>query len=223
MLPALFLFLTPNPQSIRRALAQDPATQGTPLSVDTFSAEVAAAAVEAGATMVNDVSGGAIDPGMLRQVAALGVPFVLMHMRGTPATMQSPENTTYADVVEDVAAELAAAGAWSQPPACGAALVPPGSCTDGTVVGCPAALPGRQAPPPRPDRRRPELVRVPQASVRCARASSPGGWSLTPAWASPRPATITCVSSRACRSCAPLWGARCARCLCWWGPLASAS
>ena len=58
------------------------------ISVDTFSAAVARAAVGAGATMVNDVSGGA-DAAMLSTVAELGVPYVLMHTRGTPATMDS--------------------------------------------------------------------------------------------------------------------------------------
>lgn len=88
------------------ALAQHPETCAVPLSIDTFYADVATAAVDAGATMVNDVSGGTLDPGMLPAVARLGVPYVLMHMRGTPQTMQSKENTTYGDVVADVAAAL---------------------------------------------------------------------------------------------------------------------
>ncbi len=58
-------------------------------SVDTFHAQVARRAVEAGAAMVNDVSGGQLDSDMLRTVGALGVPFVCMHMRGTPQTMQT--------------------------------------------------------------------------------------------------------------------------------------
>jgi dihydropteroate synthase len=49
---------------------------------------VAEAAVEAGAHMVNDVSGGSLDPDMYSTVAKLGVPYVLMHMRGDPTTMQ---------------------------------------------------------------------------------------------------------------------------------------
>lgn len=57
------------------------------ISIDTFRADVARAAVEAGATMVNDVTGGRGDPLMLETVADLGVPYVLMHMRGTPKTM----------------------------------------------------------------------------------------------------------------------------------------
>ena len=103
--------LTPAEEAARvvpvlRALAQEAATASLPLSVDTFYAEVAEAAVEAGATMVNDVSGGGLDPGMLSAAARLGVPYVAMHMRGRPTTMQSPENTRYADVCADVAAEL---------------------------------------------------------------------------------------------------------------------
>ncbi|ETV64596.1 dihydropteroate synthase, variant 2 [Aphanomyces astaci] len=58
-----------------------------PLSIDTTKARVAAAAIEAGANMVNDVSGATADSNMLATVAAAQVPIVLMHMRGTPATM----------------------------------------------------------------------------------------------------------------------------------------
>jgi dihydropteroate synthase len=57
------------------------------LSVDTWHARVAAMAVEAGAGMVNDVSGGAVDPAMLETVGRLSVPYICMHMRGMPATM----------------------------------------------------------------------------------------------------------------------------------------
>lgn len=57
------------------------------LSIDTFKADVAKAAIEAGATIVNDVSGGQADPNMLSTVAKLGVPIVLMHMRGDSKTM----------------------------------------------------------------------------------------------------------------------------------------
>ena len=55
---------------------------------------------------VNDVSGGRHDPAMLATVAALDVPYVLMHMRGTPQTMQSPALTAYGDVVAEVAHEI---------------------------------------------------------------------------------------------------------------------
>jgi len=57
------------------------------LSVDTWHARVAALAVEAGAGIVNDVSGGAMDAAMLETVGRLRVPYVCMHMKGTPATM----------------------------------------------------------------------------------------------------------------------------------------
>ena len=75
-----------------------------PISIDTRNAAVAKAAVEAGADIVNDVSGGTHDPEMLATVAALQVPMVLMHMRGTPKTMQSM--TDYGDVVSEVASSL---------------------------------------------------------------------------------------------------------------------
>lgn len=75
-----------------------------PISIDTRHSEVARAAVEAGADIVNDVSGGTFDPLMLGTVAELQVPMILMHMRGTPETMQTM--TDYDDVVSDVAAAL---------------------------------------------------------------------------------------------------------------------
>jgi dihydropteroate synthase len=83
-----------------RALAAD----GVRISVDTMRAEVAAAAVDAGAVLVNDVSGGRADPAMFETVARLGAPYVLMHWRAHSATMQQAAD--YADVVADVAAEL---------------------------------------------------------------------------------------------------------------------
>lgn len=61
-----------------------------PVSVDTYRADVARMAVEElGAHMVNDVGGGTLDDAMWRTVASLRVPYVVMHMRGTPSTMQS--------------------------------------------------------------------------------------------------------------------------------------
>lgn len=74
------------------------------ISVDTRRAAVAAAAVAAGADLVNDVSAGTFDGAMLDTVKGLGVPLCLMHSRGTPATMGTL--ATYADVVKDVAKEL---------------------------------------------------------------------------------------------------------------------
>jgi dihydropteroate synthase len=77
-----------------------------PVSIDTTKAEVARAALEAGARMVNDVSGGAADPGLLDLVARTGAAYVAMHMRGTPRTMQVDPH--YDDVVGEVSAELRA-------------------------------------------------------------------------------------------------------------------
>lgn len=75
------------------------------VSVDTFRASVARKCVEAGADIINDISGGTLDPEMLDTVAELQVPYILMHMRGTPATMASL--TDYGDVTADVITELA--------------------------------------------------------------------------------------------------------------------
>ena len=70
------------------------------LSIDTYYAEVATAAVNAGADIVNDISGGDMDAAMLQTVAALQVPYICMHIRGTPETMQ--QKTNYDDVVKEV-------------------------------------------------------------------------------------------------------------------------
>lgn len=76
-----------------------------PVSIDTFRADVARAAIEDfGADIVNDISGGDLDGKMFETVAELGVPYILMHMRGTPSTMQSL--TDYNDVTADVVADL---------------------------------------------------------------------------------------------------------------------
>ena len=77
---------------------------GVAVSIDTMRAEVARAAVAAGAVVVNDVSGGLSDPGILPVVADLGVPYVAMHWRGYGDRMH--EHAVYDDVVADVAAEL---------------------------------------------------------------------------------------------------------------------
>jgi len=84
-----------------RALARE----GVQVSVDTMRAEVARAAVDVGARLVNDVSGGLADPEMPRVVAASGVPYVVMHWRGHSADMQS--RAVYEDVVSEVCEELA--------------------------------------------------------------------------------------------------------------------
>jgi dihydropteroate synthase len=70
------------------------------LSIDTFHHSVAREAVEAGADLVNDISGGTMDPMMIPTVAKLQVPYVLMHMKGTPQTMKLA--AAYNDVVTEV-------------------------------------------------------------------------------------------------------------------------
>jgi len=81
--------------------------QGVVLSVDTFYSHVAREAISAGVSMVNDVSGGLLDTEMLRTVADFaGVSYVVMHMRGDPTTMQDRINTTYTDLVPDIARAL---------------------------------------------------------------------------------------------------------------------
>ncbi|HLU27632.1 MAG TPA: dihydropteroate synthase [Glycomyces sp.] len=79
--------------------------EGVTVSVDTMRAEVAEVAVEAGAALVNDVSGGLADPAMARVVAAAGVPYVVMHWRGHSRDMDS--RAIYTDVVTEVREELA--------------------------------------------------------------------------------------------------------------------
>ena len=70
------------------------------ISVDTFWSSVAAEAVGAGASIVNDISAGSIDPYMYETVAKLGVPYVLMHMKGNPQNMQ--QNPVYENLVTEV-------------------------------------------------------------------------------------------------------------------------
>lgn len=76
-----------------------------PVSVDTFRADVARECIAQGADIINDIGGGDLDPEMFGTIADLRVPYILMHMRGTPATMQSL--TDYDDVVADVLRDLA--------------------------------------------------------------------------------------------------------------------
>jgi len=71
-----------------------------PISIDTTKAEVARAALDAGASIINDISAGRFDPSMMSLAAERGVPIVLVHMQGTPQTMQ--RNPTYSDVVNEV-------------------------------------------------------------------------------------------------------------------------
>jgi dihydropteroate synthase len=94
------------------------AAAGLTVSIDTTRAEVAAAALEAGAVMVNDVSGGMADPGMHAVVREAGAAYVIMHWRGPSAVMR--DLASYTDVVAEVSAELrqqvaAATGAGIDP------------------------------------------------------------------------------------------------------------
>jgi dihydropteroate synthase len=74
------------------------------ISVDTFYATIARRAVDIGAHIINDVSGGTMDARMFETIAALRVPYILMHMRGTPDTMKT--FAIYENVVQEVAQEL---------------------------------------------------------------------------------------------------------------------
>lgn len=86
--------------AVLRKLAPD-----IPVSIDTFRADVARTAIEEmGADIINDISGGTLDQNMFSTVANLKVPYILMHMRGTPATMQ--QLTNYDDVTAEVIHDL---------------------------------------------------------------------------------------------------------------------
>ena len=80
------------------------AKHGTPISIDTMRASTAEAAIRAGASIINDVSGGLADPEMLQTVARLKVPYIAMHWRGQSKDMNS--KAIYSDVVSDVISEL---------------------------------------------------------------------------------------------------------------------
>ncbi|WP_179374386.1 dihydropteroate synthase [Winogradskyella wichelsiae] len=72
----------------------------TLMSIDTFRSGVAQQSIEAGAALVNDISAGQLDKNMLSTVGKLGVPYIMMHMKGNPKTMQ--EHTNYNDLVKEV-------------------------------------------------------------------------------------------------------------------------
>jgi dihydropteroate synthase len=72
----------------------------TLLSVDTFRSEVAKVCIENGAAIVNDISAGNLDDKMLETIAKYNVPYIMMHMRGTPETMQ--KMTSYDDIVKEI-------------------------------------------------------------------------------------------------------------------------
>ena len=73
---------------------------GAVISIDTYYSKIARMALDAGALIVNDISAGSIDNEMIRLVAELKVPYILMHMKGTPQTMQ--QNAVYENVTREV-------------------------------------------------------------------------------------------------------------------------
>jgi dihydropteroate synthase len=91
--------LLPVLEGIRRALPP------VAISIDTTSGSVSDAALKSGADLINDISAGTADPDLFPAAARHGAPVILMHMQGTPATMQ--QNPTYSDVVAEVRAFLA--------------------------------------------------------------------------------------------------------------------
>ncbi len=93
-------------EEIRRVLpvVHELASLGVPVSIDTTKAAVARAALEAGACVVNDISAGLMEPGILEVASDHGAAVILGHMRGTPATMQ--QHISFVDVVREVADEL---------------------------------------------------------------------------------------------------------------------
>jgi len=72
----------------------------TLISIDTFRSYVAKISIEAGAALINDISAGHLDEDMLETIGQLGVPYIMMHMKGSPKTMQ--EETAYDDLVKDI-------------------------------------------------------------------------------------------------------------------------
>jgi dihydropteroate synthase len=87
LIPALELVLKNFPDAI--------------VSIDTYNSATALEAVKTGAHMINDISAGSIDPGMFETIAELQVPYVMMHMKGIPETMQN--SPAYDDVVREIA------------------------------------------------------------------------------------------------------------------------
>ena len=96
--------VTPEEEMRRLALALELLNRhypDLPVSIDTFRADVARRCVEQyGAAIINDIAGGGLDEAMFATVADLHVPYIMMHMRGTPQTMQ--QQTDYADLVGDI-------------------------------------------------------------------------------------------------------------------------
>ncbi len=94
------------------------------ISIDTFRSKVAKQAIEAGAALVNDVSGGTLDADMFKVVGELKVPYVLMHMRGNPKTMT--KLTTYNDLTIEVLKDLSEKTALARASGIDDILVDPG-------------------------------------------------------------------------------------------------
>lgn len=102
--------VSPEKEMERVAVALDILRRHYPevaVSVDTFRADVARCSVEKyGVAIINDISGGELDKEMFPAVASLNVPYIMMHMRGTPQTMQ--QHTDYKDMMEDILLYFAA-------------------------------------------------------------------------------------------------------------------
>lgn len=94
------------------------------ISVDTFRAEVAERGIGKGAHIVNDVAGGTLDDAMFETVARLRVPYILMHMRGTPQTMN--QLTAYERLVPDILRDLRQKAAVLQSKGVGDLIIDPG-------------------------------------------------------------------------------------------------
>lgn len=93
---------------IKSVMAELGVQDSIAISIDTYRASVARAAIEAGAHIVNDVSAGTLDADMLSTVAQLRCPVILMHMRGNPSNMTDPNMTAYPDgLIETIGRELA--------------------------------------------------------------------------------------------------------------------
>ncbi|RDX95712.1 Folate synthesis bifunctional protein, mitochondrial, partial [Mucuna pruriens] len=91
---------------VLEAVKSMPEVEGKLISVDTFYSEVASEAVSKGAHIINDVSAGQLDSNMFKVMADLDVPYVAMHMRGDPSTMQNGENLKYGSVCKEISSEL---------------------------------------------------------------------------------------------------------------------
>ncbi|XP_031493007.1 folate synthesis bifunctional protein, mitochondrial-like isoform X1 [Nymphaea colorata] len=91
---------------VLKSVINIPEAEGKLFSVDTYHSKVASEVIAAGVHFVNDVSGGRLDTDMFSVVAGLGSPYIMMHMRGDPSTMQNKENVSYEDVCKEVANEL---------------------------------------------------------------------------------------------------------------------